>query len=101
MTVAVVRSSVEGDVMIKISDTGVGMSEEVKAHIFEPFFTTKSEGKGVGLGLSVVYGIVQGHHGSIDVISAMGKGTTFILTLPVHQPAGRTAAPAGPEGAHV
>jgi two-component system NtrC family sensor kinase len=100
MTVTAVRSSVEGDVIIKISDTGVGMSEEVKAHIFEPFFTTKSEGKGVGLGLSVVYGIVQGHRGSIDVISAIGKGTTFILTLPVHQPAGRTAALAGSEGAH-
>lgn len=102
MTVTVVRSSVEGDAMIKISDTGIGMSEEVKAHIFEPFFTTKSEGKGVGLGLSVVYGIIQNHHGSIDVISAPGKGTTFIMTLPVKQPAGRTTSPsAAAEGAPV
>ena len=102
MTVAVVRLSVEGDVIIKISDTGIGMSEDVKAHIFEPFFTTKSEGKGVGLGLSVVYGIIQGHHGSIDVISASGKGTTFIITLPVKQPAPRTASPsAAAQGAPV
>jgi two-component system, NtrC family, sensor kinase len=100
MTVAVVRSSVDGDLIIKVSDTGVGMSEDVKTHIFEPFFTTKSEGKGVGLGLSVVYGIIQGHHGSIDVISAPGKGTTFIITLPAKQPPAKsTSAPAGAEGA--
>jgi two-component system, NtrC family, sensor kinase len=100
MTVTVVRSSVDGDVILKVSDTGVGMSEDVKAHIFEPFFTTKSEGKGVGLGLSVVYGIIQSHHGSIDVISAAGKGTTFIMTLPVKQPATPdVASPAGAEGA--
>jgi two-component system NtrC family sensor kinase len=100
MTVAAVQSSVDGDVILKVSDTGVGMSEEVKAHIFEPFFTTKSEGKGVGLGLSVVYGIIQSHHGSIDVISAAGKGTTFIMTLPAKQPAARDlASPAGAQGA--
>ncbi len=100
MTLASIRSSVDGDVILKVSDTGVGMSEEVKAHIFEPFFTTKSEGKGVGLGLSVVYGIIQSHHGSIDVISAAGKGTTFIITLPAKQPAGRPEAQrTGAEGA--
>jgi two-component system NtrC family sensor kinase len=69
-------------VRISIQDTGCGMSDEVRAHMYEPFFTTKSEGKGVGLGLAVVYGIVQSHKGSIDVHTAVGKGTTFIITLP-------------------
>ncbi len=72
-------------VTVKVSDTGCGMSEEVRAHMFEPFFTTKSEGKGVGLGLAVVYGIVQRHHGSIKVESTEGKGTAFILTFPAKQ----------------
>jgi signal transduction histidine kinase len=62
------------------------MSEEITAHIFEPFFTTKSQGKGVGLGLSLAYGIVKRHHGSIAVESAPGKGTLFVITLPGRQP---------------
>lgn len=74
----------EHGVRIEISDTGVGMDDEVKRQIFEPFFTTKGdgEGKGLGLGLAVVYGIVQRHGGAIDVESAPGTGTRFILTLP-------------------
>lgn len=75
-----------GQPAIRVKDNGIGMSEEVKAHIFEPFFTTKSEGKGVGLGLSIVYGIVERHHGRIDVDSETGKGTTFTLVLPRKQP---------------
>jgi len=75
-----------GSVVITVADTGIGMSDEIKAHIFEPFFTTKSEGKGVGLGLPVAYGIIERHHGTIDVESLPGKGTTFIITLPVTQP---------------
>ncbi len=71
---------------IRVADTGDGMSEDVKAHIFEPFFTTKSEGKGVGLGLAVVYGIVQRHHGNIEVESVVDSGTTFTLTLPIAAP---------------
>ncbi len=72
-------------VILRVSDTGCGMSNDVKAHVFEPFFTTKSEGKGVGLGLAVVYGIVQHHHGTILVDSRPGAGTTFTLTFPVKQ----------------
>ncbi len=77
----------EGDTMaIRIADNGPGMTDEVKAHVFEPFFTTKSEGKGVGLGLAIVFGIVERHHGTIEVESAMGNGTTFTMTLPLKQP---------------
>jgi two-component system NtrC family sensor kinase len=71
-------------VVVEVSDTGVGMDEEVRAHIFEPFFTTKTEGdaKGLGLGLAVVYGIVQRHGGSIDVASQPGGGTSITMKFP-------------------
>lgn len=68
---------------LMIRDTGCGMRPDVQEHIFEPFFTTKGIGEGVGLGLSVVYGIVKGHHGVITVESDPGKGTIFHIFFPV------------------
>jgi signal transduction histidine kinase len=70
-------------VAVEIADTGVGMSPDVVKHVFEPFFTTKPVGVGTGLGLSVSYGIVQAHGGSIDISSTVGLGTTFRITLPL------------------
>ena len=64
-------------VCIMVTDTGVGMSEEVKNKIFEPFYTTKKVGKGTGLGVSISYGIVQDYKGTIEIESELGKGTTF------------------------
>lgn len=68
-------------IRFEVEDTGVGIPEELHSRIFEPFFTTKQEAQGVGLGLSVVYGIIKQHLGSIEVKSRPGKGSTFIVTF--------------------
>lgn len=69
-------------VRLTISDTGTGMAEEIRAHIFEPFYTTKAVGKGSGLGLATVYGIIKQSGGYIDVDSKVGRGTSFQVYLP-------------------
>ncbi|MBI5382301.1 MAG: PAS domain S-box protein [Opitutae bacterium] len=80
-------------VCLTVSDTGCGMSEETLKRIFEPFFTTKEAGKGTGLGLATVYGIVQQHRGWVNVESAVDRGTTFAIYLPVLAEPPPTIAP--------
>ncbi|MBW1983054.1 MAG: hypothetical protein JRJ12_17800, partial [Deltaproteobacteria bacterium] len=72
-------------VLLRVSDTGHGMNKETLAHIFEPFYSTKKPGKGTGLGLAMVYGIVASHQGFISCSSSSGAGTTFRIYLPVFE----------------
>jgi len=85
--VIVSTSRGDGMVVLTVSDNGEGIPPENMSKIFDPFFTTKSDGKGVGLGLAVSYGIIQAHGGDIEVKSVVGEGTTFTVSLPLEQPA--------------
>ena len=85
--VKVATSTGEGFVRLTISDNGEGIQPENLPKIFHPFFTTKSEGKGVGLGLAVSYGIVEAHGGEIEVSSKVGEGAAFTVSLPINPPA--------------
>ncbi len=97
------RRSADGKaVELAVEDNGEGIPPENLRKIFDPFFTTKPEGKGVGLGLAVVYGIVQGHGGEVDAASAPGEGTRFTVSLPLESgPRPEGSAPADAPGAGV
>jgi len=82
-TSVVARDQEKSYAAVTVSDTGIGMTDEIKARIFDPFFTTKEVGKGTGLGLSMAYGIIQQHDGVIEVDTETGKGTSVAIYLPL------------------
>jgi two-component system, cell cycle sensor histidine kinase and response regulator CckA len=76
-------------VLLSVSDNGIGMDHETVTHIFEPFFTTKELGKGTGLGLATIYGIIKQNHGIVDIQSRLGQGSTFNIYFPVFKDEGK------------
>ena len=97
----ITTSSTADRVKVIITDTGKGIDREHLLHIFEPFFTTKDPGQGTGLGLSIAYGVIKRHNGYIDAESTPGKGTTFIISLPVIPANGEKNRAGAPEGGKV
>jgi signal transduction histidine kinase len=84
-SVVVSTQQTDNQIIIKVKDNGIGMSEATKAKVFQPFFTTKPTGEGTGLGLSLSYDIVvKGHGGTLEVESNEGLGSAFILALPIN-----------------
>jgi PAS domain S-box-containing protein len=82
---------------VRVSDTGTGLTDEIKRRLFEPFFTTKDPGRGTGLGLAMVYSIVKQHEGAIEVLSEFGKGSSFTLLFPEDPDSEPVAAVANPK----
>jgi signal transduction histidine kinase len=87
-----VRTWTEGsDVLVAITDTGLGIPEEVRGHIFEQFFTTKEVGRGTGQGLALARSVVEKHHGQLTFETEVGRGTTFLARLPLNGEAAKAA----------
>jgi signal transduction histidine kinase len=84
-TVTIRSASAADEVWVEVEDTGHGIAADDLRHIFDPFFTTRPVGQGLGLGLSVSFGIVAKHGGRIEVSSALGKGSVFRVCLPIVQ----------------
>jgi signal transduction histidine kinase len=84
-TIAIATEQSNGKITIRIRDDGKGIPEAIREKIFDPFYTTKEVGSGTGLGLSISHGIIQKHNGNIKVISEVGEGSEFIITIPVRQ----------------
>jgi CheY-like chemotaxis protein len=89
LTITVDRTG-SGDPLLTVSDTGTGMTPDVREHIFDPFFTTREDGRGTGLGLPIVRSIVADHGGTVLVDSKPGRGSTFAITLPGTSPPAET-----------
>ena len=84
-TVTISTSKSSGSIKVSIKDTGRGIPKDIQSKLFEPFFTTKDVGKGTGLGLSICHSLIEKHQGSIEVKSEVGKGSEFVIVLPVKQ----------------
>jgi signal transduction histidine kinase len=84
-TLKIEMSSSEDWLHISVRDTGIGIPSNISEKIFDPFFTTKPEMKGTGLGLSITHGIIERHGGSIELESELGKGSNFIIQLPLEE----------------
>ena len=85
ITISATKDDQTKEIVIEIHDTGPGIPQEIQGRLFDPFYTTKEEGQGTGLGLSVVYGIIQKHHGNITVSSEPGAGASFFIHLPLSE----------------